>query len=464
VNRRRQQRGLVILFTWSRGRAAGLGAAVVAAALGFAHPAHADTPTTPDPSTVATVTAPDPSDLVDAAAAAAQGGATNVSVSVRIGSPGDDGNVSQTITVSTGAQGAQNSGAQAQSTQTAATNVAISVRIDSPGSNGTVTQTTSTSSNTAASTATQYQQPATQYPSSPAHAPPAPGPDAAPTAPKPDPSPAPAPAPAQAVTPAPSSWVWNLTVSGCGDTSSSDIAKAIDTGIQGWIWNWNIGTTCQQQSSIASNNPPESSGDISPESLPAPDPPTPPTITPPEPPALPDVAPPVFAAAQPAVIVLPLLGRVALPVDLTPVGTEDPLAPPEMLDPVSPARSRHARRPHPAPATVARPAGVLAANVTLEPPAHALTTGVRQHRPSPRRTASHKTPPRVTLPLILDSSFAPAPAGASAGGAGSGAAGGAAAALSLWLLLQLPGFAYLRLPARQRRPRGRVDDKQTRPG
>ena len=43
-------------------------------------------------------------------------------------------------------------------------------------------------------------------------------------------------------------------------------------------------------------------------------------------------------------------------------------------------------------------------------------------------------------------------------------AGGTAAVLSLWLLLQLPGFAYLRLPERQRRPRGRVDDKQTRPG
>jgi hypothetical protein len=178
---------------------------------------------------------------------------------------------------------------------------------------------------------------------------------------------------------------------------------------------------------------------------------------------LPYVPQPVITAAPPVVVVVPVLGRIELPIELTPVGTEDPLTLPQALGLLSPVRPHHVR--HHVRAPVEQRAGVLAATVTLEPPAHVVTTQpVHDPRPAPRRTASHKAPPWETLSLILDSSFAPAPAGASAGGAGSGAAGGAAAALSLWLLLQLPGFAYLRLPARQRRPRGRVDDKQTRPG
>ena len=441
--------------------------AVIAAALGFAHPAHADTPGAPDTSTVATVTAPDPSTIADAAATAAQSGATNVSVSVRIGSPGDNGDVSQTITVSTGAQSPasgsdspQNTGAQAQSTQTAPRNISISVRIDSPGSDGAVTQTTSAAANAAPSANTQYQPPATQYPASSTPAAPAPQPDPAAPAPQPDASPAPAPAPAQPVTPAPSSWVWNLTVSGCGDTNGSDITEPIDTGIQGWIWNWNIGTICQPAAPISPVNTPESESGISPPSIPLPDPPTPPTITPPEPPALPFVPQPVIAAAPPAAIVVPVLGPIEIPVELAPVDTSiDPLALPQALGLLSPIPS-HRVRATPSPHT-----GVLAATATFEPPARTVTTQpTRDSRPAPHRTDSHKAPPWETLSLILDSSFMPVSAGASAGGAGSGAAGGAAAALSLWLLLQLPGFAYLRLPARQRRPRGRVDDRQTRPG
>lgn len=432
----------------------------MAAALGFAHPARADSPDAPDTTTVATVTAPDPSTVTDATATAAQGGATNVSVSVRIGSPGDSGNVSQTITVSTGSDGQQNTGSAAQSTQTSSSNVSISVRIDSPGSDGAVTQT----SNAGASTTTQYQAPTPQYPASSTAAAQTAAPDPPATAPQPDPSPAPDPAPAQTVTPAPSTWIWNLTVSGCGDTSAGDITKTIDTGIQGWIWNWNLGTICQPQSPIDPINSPESGSGISPPSLPTPDPPTPPSITSPEPPTLPYVPQPVITAAPSATVIVPVLGPVQIPVELGTVGTEDdPLALPQAPWLLSPIAAHHAR--HHTHAIAEPRVGVLAASATLEPPAQ-LVIDKPSHdpRPAPRRTASHTAPPWETLSLILDSSFMPVPGGAAAGGAGSGAAGSAAAVLSLWLLLQLPGFAYLRLPVRQRRPRGRVDDKQTRPG
>lgn len=179
---------------------------------------------------------------------------------------------------------------------------------------------------------------------------------------------------------------------------------------------------------------------------------------------MPFVPQPVIAAAPPVAIVVPVLGPIDIPVVLAPVGTsDDPLALPQALGLVSPIPSHRVR--HHVDAAPAPDSGVLAATVKLEPPARAVTTQpVRDSRPAPRRAASHKAPPWETLSLILDSSFVPTPAGASAGGAGSGTAGGAAALLSLWLLLQLPGFAYLRLPARQRRPRGRVDDRQTRPG
>jgi hypothetical protein len=179
---------------------------------------------------------------------------------------------------------------------------------------------------------------------------------------------------------------------------------------------------------------------------------------------LPYVAQPVIAAAAPAAIVVPVLGRIELPVELTPVGTQDPLTLPQAVGLLSPVPLHHGRR-H-ARATPTPQAAVLGATVTLDAPARIVAAHpVHDQGPAPHRTTSHKAPPPwETLSLILDSSFAPAAAGASAGGAGSGAAGGAAALLSLWLLLQLPGFACLRLPARQRRPRGRVDDRQTRPG
>ena len=441
--------------------------AVLAAALGFAHPAHADTPDAPDVSAVAAVSVPDPAAVASAAATATQAGATNISVSVRIGSPGDNGDVSQTVTVSTGATDQQNTASQAQTAQTAPTNVSVSVRIDSPGSNGAVAQATSAAADPAPSSSAQYQQPATQYPAPSASA--APAAPAAPPAqtPPPAPSPAPDPAPAQQITSAPSSWVWNLTVSGCGDTSAGDITKSIDTGIQGWIWNWNLGTICQGSPPIAPVNQPESGGGISPPSLPAPDPPTPPSIAAPQVLVLPPVPQPVITAPPVVAVVVPVLGPIELPTGLTPVVLQDPIALPQAPGLLSPIRPSHAHRHiRVASKTPLPDAGVLAAAVTLQAPRLADTAKqVRESRPAPHRSATHKAPPWESLSLILDSSFVPAPAGASAaGGGGGGAAGGAAAVLSLWFLLQLPGFAFLRLPARQRSPRGPVDKRQTRPG
>jgi hypothetical protein len=421
---------------------------------------------------VPTVVAPDPAAVADAAAAVTQGGAANVSVSVRIGSPGDNGDVSQAITVSAGAQAStsgsavqQNTATQAQTTQTSATNISISVRIDSPGSNGSVTQTTSAAASATPATSTQYQTSATQYPAPPTPAAPDPAPAAPTPAPQPDPSPAPAPAPTQPVTPSPPSWVWNLTVSGCGDTSSSDITKTIDTGIQGWIWNWNVGTICPASQSSAPVNPPESGVDISSESIPAPDPPTPPSVEPPEVLILPSVPQPAIAALQPFAVVVPVLGRIQIPVDLTPVNLPNPLSLSPAFGLLSPVQPRTAHRHARAPAKVRRRhAGVLAAAVTREPPASAgeIAPPARSSQAAPHRSLTHRSP-RAPVPLLVDSSFVPAPGGASAG-AGGGGAGAAAAALSLWILLQLPGLASLRLPARQRRPRDRVDDMKTRPG
>jgi len=184
---------------------------------------------------------------------------------------------------------------------------------------------------------------------------------------------------------------------------------------------------------------------------------------------LPPVPQPVIAAPPSVAVVVPVLGAIELPaplkpVALTPVALPDPLSLPQALGLFAPIKPSHAPR-HRRSAPTPR-AHVLGAAVTLRAPLTTVTTTtpVRDARTASHRTASHRAPPPwETLSLILDSSFAPAPAGASAGGGGA-AGSGAAAALSLWLLLQLPGFAYLRLPARQRRPRGPVDDTLTRPG
>src|SRR5438067_1413471 len=144
-------------------------------ALGLAVPARADDAPSPSPTVpsavtaVATPTAPDTSQAAAAVdVAAAQVGAANLDVSVRIGSPGDNGAVAQTIAAQADAAQtavqssdiAQAGATQTDTTQVAPANVAVSIRIASPGSGGTVTQATSADSALPAA----YQAPAAPYP------------------------------------------------------------------------------------------------------------------------------------------------------------------------------------------------------------------------------------------------------------------------------------------------------------
>jgi len=110
--------------------------------LAFVAAARADDAPSSPPSAVA-VSAPTPPDTSQAVdAAAAQLGATNLDVSVRIDSPGDNGAVAQTIAAqadagqttaqtadTTQAAPIQDGMAQAGGTQVAPTNVAVSIRI-----------------------------------------------------------------------------------------------------------------------------------------------------------------------------------------------------------------------------------------------------------------------------------------------------------------------------------------------
>jgi hypothetical protein len=80
-----------------------------------------------------------------AAAAAAQDGATNTNVSIRVFSPGSDGVVSQTNTAEAVAQTTGPEGATATATQNGVQNTSVSVRVESAGTSGAVTQQSSAS-------------------------------------------------------------------------------------------------------------------------------------------------------------------------------------------------------------------------------------------------------------------------------------------------------------------------------
>ena len=113
--------------------------------------------------------------------------------------------------------------------QTAPTNVNISVRIDSPGDNGSVEQVNaaaaaSAGAATAAETAPQYQ------PDTPQYQQPIPAPEAPAAEPAPQPPAAePAQQPAEGGT-----WNWNWN---CGD-AIPDIPLPPEVGTQNWTWNW----------------------------------------------------------------------------------------------------------------------------------------------------------------------------------------------------------------------------------
>ena len=123
--------------------------------------------------------------------------------------------------------------------QTAPTNINVSVRVDSPGDNGSVEQTNAaaaTGAAAAAETASQYQPDPPQYQ--------APIPAAAtPTA---DPAPQTAAAePAEAG----DGWTWNWEWN-CGD-AIPDIPILQEVGTQNWTWNWDW--NCGEPDSIPEN-------------------------------------------------------------------------------------------------------------------------------------------------------------------------------------------------------------------
>jgi hypothetical protein len=428
-------------------------------ALGFAMPARADDAPPTSPSPVPIVTAPTPPDTSQAVAAAdaaaAQLGAANLGVSVRIDSPGDNGAVTQTIAAQadaaqTPAQStdtAQAASAQAGTTQVAPTNVAVSVRIASPGTDGPVTQTSTAdaaaqtaapdiaplaSGTAAATSATSAEAPVTQT-ATPAQ-------------------PVPVTTGGASV---PSAWTWNWTWT-C-DTTRPGTTQTIDTGIQGWIWTWNIDTMCAAvpaaPTAPAPITPAESGGVISltPPTPPtpvfpippvAPDPPQLPQVTEPQLPLPPDVVAPVLPFADPSdasSVTYEVVPAQAPAAELIPSVAGGEL--------VTPPRPELARKP---------PLPWLTAEVSAR--------AESSEAPQARKHAPPIREPRVRQSVPLEVlAFPPLPAGGSAAG-GTGGGTGAVAALAIWMLLQLPGLAVLRLPPSRRSPRARVDEIRNRPG
>lgn len=449
----------------SRNRIAVAGVAVSSLALGLAVPAHADTapqlPPAPAVVTVAAPAAPTTPDTSQAAAAAAQLAAANVNVSIRIGSPGDNGAVTQASSASadavaqTAAQAAdtqQSAAAQATATQTAPANVAVSIRIGSPGADGSLKQSIEAGATANASADPQYHAGDGQYQPAPSVSTTTPTTGAPP--PSTDPSltaqptaqPALGAAPPAATVPAFWNWTWTWT---CGDITGSGITKTIDTGIQGWIWTWNLDSICVTPPTsslpISPVSPPESGGSISLPSMPTP--PVAPVVTPPAAPAPVEAPAP---AAEDGAVTTP--GVVDAQVELTLDGV--PLPPAAQLE--LPQREPSAPLPLPAGAAAALPFSVAQ---LVGPTVATHTSASSSTTVQPRQKAAQLAPSlSLDAPPLLPASGA----GAASGGGGGG--GSVAAALAIWFLLQLPGAAALRLPPRQRSPRTRVDDIHSRPG
>ena len=92
-----------------------------------------------------------------AVAAAAQDGASNTNVSIRVFSPGSDGTVGQSNHAAAAAETSGPDGASATATQAGARNTNVSIRVESDGTTGAVTQTsgsTATASGDGDATAT----------------------------------------------------------------------------------------------------------------------------------------------------------------------------------------------------------------------------------------------------------------------------------------------------------------------
>ena len=182
-------------------------------------------PTAPTAPAVPTVASVPTVPQAPASVTAAQTAPANVVIQIRIDSPGDNGAVTQTITAAATDAAAQQAAAAAVpasapapdpapaatvAAQAAPANVDLSVRMASPGANGESTQAIT-------ATATQYQPAAAAAPAA------APSPDPAPATPAPGGAAASASAAGL-----PSSWTWNWTCGdiGPGDiASTSDITS-----------------------------------------------------------------------------------------------------------------------------------------------------------------------------------------------------------------------------------------------
>ena len=85
-------------------------------------------------------TASDNAGTEAANASAGQDGVANTSVSVRVFSPGDDGSVTQSNEASASAHTSNGSGANAAASQDGVRNTSVSIRVESPGTTGSVSQ------------------------------------------------------------------------------------------------------------------------------------------------------------------------------------------------------------------------------------------------------------------------------------------------------------------------------------
>jgi len=446
-------------------RLAASGIAIGALALGFAVPAKADDVIPPLPPDTAAPAA---------LATAVQTAASNVNVSIRIGSPGDASAVTQTIATAVEAAtqsvappatpSAAPAAAAAGATQTAPANLDVSVRIASPGNDGPTTQTIT--SGAAADGQTQYQPSSDQYqPQQPA----TPTTESAPPATQSEPAVTQAPAaPSTIAAPSattPAGWTWNWTWT-CGDITGADTTQTIDTGISGWIWNWKLADTCVPPSispvTIDSVIPPKSSADISPAPtmLPGPAPPVLPVLpalpVPPVPPISP-TPPEVVPPAAPVVLLPPALVEI---VELAPSALEIDLS--DRIEatgadaPLDLGSAGH----HPV-----APRDTLTSRVLPQAPFERSVSAPSTVDDAPAASrSSRERPVHRPTALRLPAPFTVAGAAAPASGGGGSAGSGVAAALAIWFLLQFPGLAVLRLPRSLRSPRSRVDDPSTRPG
>jgi hypothetical protein len=378
--------------------------------------------------------------------------------------------------------------------QTAPQNVNVSVRIGSPGDNGAVTQTIAAGAGaTAAATApatsgtnpapAQYQAPSAQYQDG-AQAQPQAG-DASTAAPSTSSAPqngtVATPVPAAPMTSSlPTTWIWNWTWT-CGDTTGGGTTQSIDTGIDTWTWNWNLGGMCGDYS--------QSIPDI-------------PTVISPVTPNIdfPSVAPVHVGAQTPSELPAALLALTAGP---TAPPAQEGAPQPATLEALAPEPDAAPRAPpaeHVAPPPRApSPAKLAAASV---PAPRILLPVLRLARPSVQPLAAATVAPRTVhvapaiatfpAPSTASSTVEPAPAAVTthgtphdshhpllpepflplgilgAAGASSGSSGSSIVpvliALGLWLLLTPPTFAKWWGPLRQRLPRSRSGDAPDRPG